>query len=641
MVLSSKSKRRREHQSNVVGVPSQPPQHSTTPSQSRRTEPQPQSHTLPITESNVNSNTSTATTNNIMNKKRPNRKTVVLLDVVAAHRSDPSPAGRTLSQEATNLNNLNHNSSFHSLSSVQSSATYASAQEFMIDCDTTDFSNNLNHPDDKDHYDHHDDHLHPSNSKVNGDGTDGDTSGGKRTQGIIIPKSTMITSSNNPHEESNSTGVTIRKSSEASSSNSSSIANPNDKNNANILYNDTPTTGTNTTTTTTNHRFTSNTNTTPNERKDVTWQDFHENSDHNNDDDDDDVDDDDNTDIRLTGWKLFLQTISNVPDEEYYTKSCTTSFDVLQKLRITLGYAVSNHIVQTMIVILIIINALLMGVATFDFVTEDPEVLYIFSVVDLIFLIIFTIELGMQLFYRGISLLYDAWLLFDLVIIVLSWSLQSIQIIRAFRIFRALRLVARLQVLRELITALGAVMPRMYAISMLLFLIFYIFAVLFTQLFGELELSGNYFSTLDASLFTCMNMMTLEWINVTREVMTHQSWAWVPISSFISITGFIVYNLVVAVVCDAVAVLDRKKHEEADAAQREMDDMEYADTQRDQMCVTQDRFDELSNSMERLKQQHMNVCRTVDMLTSELQQSMIVIANLQQQQMSQSQNVKK
>jgi chromosome segregation ATPase len=59
--------------------------------------------------------------------------------------------------------------------------------------------------------------------------------------------------------------------------------------------------------------------------------------------------------------------------------------------------------------------------------------------------------------------------------------------------------------------------------------------------------------------------------------------------------------------------------------------MEHAVAQRGQMQITQHRFEELSNNIERMKQQHINICHTVDMLTSELQQSTIVIANLQQQ----------
>jgi voltage-gated sodium channel len=107
-----------------------------------------------------------------------------------------------------------------------------------------------------------------------------------------------------------------------------------------------------------------------------------------------------------------------------------------------------------------------------------------------------------------------------------------------------------------LTAALAQVMPRLYAIAALMSLVFYIFSVLFTELFGELKLSNNYFGTLDLSLYTCMQMMTLEWADLCREVMLVLPWAWVPFLVFIAFSGFVVFNLIVAVVCDAVKLVD-------------------------------------------------------------------------------------
>jgi hypothetical protein len=118
--------------------------------------------------------------------------------------------------------------------------------------------------------------------------------------------------------------------------------------------------------------------------------------------------------------------------------------------------------------------------------------------------------------------------------------------------------------MRNLVAALFDIMPRLGAITALLMLIFYIFAVLFTQLFGELELSAPFFSRLDNSLLTLFVMMTMEWADVARECMDQIWWAWAPFIAFIMITGFIVFNLIIAVVCDAVAVIENKDDLEPD-----------------------------------------------------------------------------
>jgi len=201
------------------------------------------------------------------------------------------------------------------------------------------------------------------------------------------------------------------------------------------------------------------------------------------------------------------------------------------------GAIVNHPWVQVFIVLLIVVNAIMIGIGTFNFVTENDRIDAIFHKVDRAFLIIFTIELVMQFIYRGLHLFTDGWLVFDLVIIVMSWAFESVQIIRAFRIFRALRLVTRIETLRDLVSSLFAVFPRLSAIGMLLMLVFYIFAVMTTTLFKELPLSDNYFTNLGASLFTLFQFMTMEWSEVTREVMEFYSWAWAPMVIFVAISG--------------------------------------------------------------------------------------------------------
>jgi hypothetical protein len=153
-------------------------------------------------------------------------------------------------------------------------------------------------------------------------------------------------------------------------------------------------------------------------------------------------------------------------------------------------------------------------IQTFDFVTDDPNVERKFEIVDQVFLIIFSVELAMQFIFHGLRLFLDGWLVFDLAIIVMSWAFQEVQIIRAFRIFRALRLITRIKVMKNLVTALFGVLPRMAAIIFLLCMIFYIFGVMMTQLFGDLYPDGdtevNYFTRLDNSFFTLFQVWKLQ-----------------------------------------------------------------------------------------------------------------------------------
>jgi hypothetical protein len=125
--------------------------------------------------------------------------------------------------------------------------------------------------------------------------------------------------------------------------------------------------------------------------------------------------------------------------------------DHCNQFRYNCGMFVNNPNVQFFMIFLIAVNALMMGIGTFDFITENENLQAGFDLVDQIFLILFTLELGLQFIFHGWRLILDGWLIFDLVIIVTSWLFSSVQIIRAFRIFRALRLVTRIKVMKNLI----------------------------------------------------------------------------------------------------------------------------------------------------------------------------------------------
>ena len=232
-----------------------------------------------------------------------------------------------------------------------------------------------------------------------------------------------------------------------------------------------------------------------------------------------------------------------------------------------LGTLVHSKDFQRTVIALILLNSITLGIATFDFVTENPSMDQVFDTVDTVFLVIFSVELGLQFLYHGFGLFSEGWLTFDVVVVTLSWMFMSIQVVRAFRIVRAFRVVTRIRELRDLVDALLSVIPRLFAIILLLMLVDYVFATMFTQLFKELyeegHLSGDYFGRLDRTAFTLFQIMTLDgWSTIAREVLEAKPWAWLPFVAFVSVSSFIVINLMIAVICDAVATLQKEQMEE-------------------------------------------------------------------------------
>jgi hypothetical protein len=86
------------------------------------------------------------------------------------------------------------------------------------------------------------------------------------------------------------------------------------------------------------------------------------------------------------------------------------------------------------------------------------------------------------------------------------------------------------------------------------------------------------FSRLDRTTFTLLQLMFLaNWSVITKEVMQKYWWAWMPILGLIVISTFIVVNLIIAVICDAIAAIqteevtkhaDEMQHVTTDAMQQ-------------------------------------------------------------------------
>lgn len=79
---------------------------------------------------------------------------------------------------------------------------------------------------------------------------------------------------------------------------------------------------------------------------------------------------------------------------------------------------------------------------------------------------------------------------------------------------------------------------------------------MFGDLFEEGVTDRDYFGRLDNTLFTLFQIMTLEWADIVRQVRDKYWWASIVFFSFLWITSFILYSLIIAVVCDAVTVTE-------------------------------------------------------------------------------------
>jgi hypothetical protein len=227
-------------------------------------------------------------------------------------------------------------------------------------------------------------------------------------------------------------------------------------------------------------------------------------------------------------------------------------------LRYKCGVTVNNIKVQKAVLFLIVINSLLLGIQTFDFVLENPGFRRIFVTVDFVCLCLFSIELLMQIFYRQMDIIRDNWLMFDIAVITMSWMSESLGVGRGFRVIRASRIVYRIHGLRVLMIALHACIPKIFSVAVLLVLVMYVYGVIFTTLFKDMYKQGfldeDYFSRLDKTFFTLFQMMTMDsWTDIAKQVMVVYPWAWVTFVSYLLTTSFLILNLAMGIIAGAVA----------------------------------------------------------------------------------------
>ncbi|MBJ3778598.1 ion transporter [Acuticoccus mangrovi] len=222
---------------------------------------------------------------------------------------------------------------------------------------------------------------------------------------------------------------------------------------------------------------------------------------------------------------------------------------------------------ETAITAIIVLNAATLGLETSEAVMGRVGPLLL--ALDRIVLMVFVVEIGVRLYVHRLRFFRDAWSLFDFAIVAIALVPASgpFQVLRALRILRVLRLVSMVPSLRRVVVGLIAALPGMGSIVALLGLVFYISAVMATELFGPAF--PEWFGTLGRSAYTLFQVMTLEsWsMGIARPVMEVVPYAFVFFVPFILLTAFVVLNLFIGVVVSAMQETVAEEVEAPDVAE--------------------------------------------------------------------------
>jgi voltage-gated sodium channel len=213
---------------------------------------------------------------------------------------------------------------------------------------------------------------------------------------------------------------------------------------------------------------------------------------------------------------------------------------------------VDNVVVQYAIVVLIVLNAALLGLETNAEIMQAYGTELVF--IDHTILGIFILELVLLIIARGMDFFKDPWSVFDFIVIAIALvpATESLSVLRALRVLRVLRLINKFDSMRKVVGGLLSCLPSLASVVSLILIIFYVSAVIATNLFGQEfpELFGGMGNT----AFTLFQVMTLEsWSDgIARPVMEKFPHAWIFFIFFILIATFVIVNLFIAVIVDSL-----------------------------------------------------------------------------------------
>lgn len=219
----------------------------------------------------------------------------------------------------------------------------------------------------------------------------------------------------------------------------------------------------------------------------------------------------------------------------------------------------SSRIFQFSVISIIILNAITLGISTYEI---DSFVKKAIQTLDYGITIFFVIEILIRFISepKKINFFKSGWNIFDTLIVLISLipipNNSSFLLLRLLRVFRVLRLISVIPELKKIIEALIKSIKKVFYVSLLLFIILYIYATIGSILFGNII--PYRWNDVGVSLITLFQVLTLSsWETVMLPLQEIFWWAWIYFFSFIIICAITMMNLLIAVIVDVI--LSQKK----------------------------------------------------------------------------------
>ena len=218
-----------------------------------------------------------------------------------------------------------------------------------------------------------------------------------------------------------------------------------------------------------------------------------------------------------------------------------------------------GRIFQFIVISIIILNAITIGVNTYDLSEFTKQVI---NYLDYSITIFFVIEIIIRFVGepKKLEFFKSGWNVFDTLIVLISLipipNNSSFLLLRLLRVFRVLRIISVVPELKKIIEALLTSVKRVFYVGLLLFIILYTYATIGSILFStDIPERWNDVGVAMITLFQVL--MLSSWEQVMLPLQDIYWWAWIYFFSFIIICGITMLNLLIAILVDVV--INQKK----------------------------------------------------------------------------------
>jgi len=250
----------------------------------------------------------------------------------------------------------------------------------------------------------------------------------------------------------------------------------------------------------------------------------------------------------------------------------------------------------------ILVNAAVLGLGTYDSIDADWG--GTLSRLNEICLGIFVVEILIRIGAYGnrpLDYFREGWNVFDFVVVFavfIPGVRENALLLRLVRLLRIVRIISIFPDLRVLVSGMGRALRPIGAMAALTLLLLFFYGMVGVQLFGD-ELPERW-ADIGTAMLTLFTVLTLEgWNEVLFNAQEVTRFAWVFFVSFVLIASFLVINVLIAIIINAVE--EARDEERADEIEERLTRAAEEGEAADPLAALIDRVAEMRSSLHELE----------------------------------------